>query len=45
MTTSKIDNIDETISGTEFSDIEYVLMQEAVSKGKNVRIRVRSKKR
>ena len=45
MTMSKIDNIDETISDPELSDIEDKLMQEAVSKGKNVRIRVRSKKR
>ena len=42
---SLIDNIDETISDPEFSDIEYMLMQEAVSKGKNVRIRVLRKKR
>ena len=42
---SKIENTDETISDPELSDIEYMLMQEAVSKGKKVRIRVRSKKR
>ena len=41
----KIDNNDETISDPELSDIEYKLMQEAVIKGKNVKIRVRSKKR
>ena len=45
MTVSKIDNIDEIISDPELSDIEDKLMQEAASKGKYVRIRVRSKKR
>ena len=45
MTMSKIDNTDETISDAELNAIEYMLMQEAVSKGKKVRIRVRSKKR
>ena len=45
MTVSKIDNIDETISDPELNDIEDKLMQEAVIKGRNVRIRVRSMKR
>ena len=45
MTTNEIDNIDEAISDPELSDIEYMLMQEAVSNGKKVKTRVRSKKR
>ena len=45
MRVSIIDNTDETISDPELSDIEYMLMQEAVRRGKNVKIRVRSKKR
>ena len=40
---SKIDSIDETISDIELNDIEYMLMQQAVSKGKNAKISVRSK--
>lgn len=41
----KIDKIDETISYPELNDIEHMLMQEAISKGKKVKIRVRIKKR
>ena len=35
-----IDNINETISDPVLNNIEYVLMHEAVSSGKNVIIRV-----
>ena len=38
------DNINETISDPELMDIEYMLMHEAVSNGKNVIIRVLCKK-
>ena len=34
------ENINETISDPELNDIEYMLMHEAVSSGKNVIIRV-----
>ena len=37
------DNIDEIILDPELSDNEYMSMQEAVNKGKNAKIRVRSK--
>ena len=40
---SKIDSTDETISDIELNDIEYILMQDTISKGRNVKIRVRSK--
>ena len=42
-TMSIIDKIEETILDPESNDIEYMLMHEAVNKGKKVRIRVRSK--
>lgn len=38
------DKINETISDPELNDIEYMLMHEAVSNGKNVIIRVFCKK-
>ena len=38
------DNINETISDPELNDIEYMLMLEAVSSGKNVMIRALCKK-
>ena len=41
MAISIIDNIKDTISDTESNDIEYILMHEAVNKGKNVKIRLR----
>ena len=45
MTLNITDNIAEgtCISDTELNVIEYTLMHEAISKGKNVRIRVCSK--
>lgn len=41
MTMRMIDTIELTILDPELNDIEYILMHEAVSKGKKVRIRVR----
>ena len=38
-----IENIDEIVLDPELNDSEYMLMQEAVNNGKNVKIRVRSK--
>ena len=45
MKMSIIDDTDETISDPELYANEYMLMQEAVNKGKNVKMRVCSKKR
>ena len=43
-TMSSTDNVDENISGAELNDIEYILMHDAVNRGKNVRSRVCNKK-
>ena len=44
MTISIIDNADEIISDPELYENKYMLMHEAISKGKNVKIRARSMK-
>lgn len=44
MTISITDNTAENISDPELYESKYMLMHEAISKGKNVKIRARSMK-